>query len=226
MNNSKTIKIAPSVASGPLTNLRETILELDLAGSSMIHFDIEDGSFVPVMNLGVKVVGELRSLSKLPFDVHLMMVNPEWLIPDLARMGADQVSVHFEACPYPRRTLRLIHDSGMKAGLAFNPKTGIPDLQFCLPYLSFIVILTTEPEIPDCPFLPAVLNKIIEGKNRPELGKISWVADGGISAENADLVTKAGADMLVVGRGIFQGGNISDNILEINNLVNSPRKKK
>ncbi len=192
----------------------------------MIHFDIEDGNFVPVMNLGVKVIGELRALTELPFDVHLMMINPEWLIPDLARMGANLVSVHFEACPYPRRTLRLIHDSGMKAGLAFNPKTGIPDLQFCLPYLSFIVILTTEPEIPDCPFLPSVLHKITEGKNRPELGKITWVADGGISVENAALVAKAGADMLVVGRGIFQGGNISDNILEINNTINSPLKKK
>ncbi len=192
----------------------------------MIHFDIEDGNFVPVMNLGVKVIGELRALTELPFDVHLMMINPEWLIPDLARMGANLVSVHFEACPYPRRTLRLIHDSGMKAGLAFNPKTGIPDLQFCLPYLSFIVILTTEPEIPDCPFLPSVLHKITEGKNRPALENITWVADGGISAENADLVAKAGADMLVVGRGIFQGGNISDNILEINNTINSPLKKK
>lgn len=226
MNSSESIKIAPSIASGPLTNLKETILELDRSGSSVIHFDIEDGNFVPVMSLGAKVVGELRDLTNLPFDVHLMMINPEWLIPDLARMGADLVSVHFEACPYPRRTLRLINELGMKAGLAFNPKTGIPDLEYCLPYLSFIVILTTEPEIPDSPFLPSVLNKIIKGKKCPELDNITWVADGGISTENAVLAAQAGADMLVVGRGIFNSRNISDNILEINNAVSSSLKEK
>ena len=113
----------------------------------------------------------------------------------------------------------------MKAGLAFNPKTQIPDLAFCLPYLSFIVILTTEPEIPDSPFLPAVLEKIKEGKTRPEFGNIEWIADGGISAENTELVAKAGADMLVVGRGIFKEGAISDNILEIISAVGFPKDK-
>ena len=188
MNKSSQIKIAPSIASGPLTNLKTTISELEKAGATHIHFDIEDGSFVPVMNIGVKVIGELRPLSRLPFDVHLMMVNPEWLIPDLARMGADLVSVHYETCPYPRRTLRLITEHGMEAGLAFNPSTQIPNLEFCLPYLSFILVLTTEPEIGDCPFLPSVLKKLVDGKSRPEFDKISWVADGGISAKNAGEV--------------------------------------
>ena len=221
MNKSSQIKIAPSIASGPLTNLKATISELEKAGATHIHFDIEDGSFVPVMNIGVKVIGELRPLSRLPFDVHLMMVNPEWLIPDLARMGADLVSVHYEACPYPRRTLRLITEHGMSAGLAFNPTTPIPDLNFCLPYLSFIVILTTEPEIGDCPFLPATLEKINEGKSRPEFKEISWVADGGISVDNAKQVAEAGADMMVIGRGIFKEGKISNNIQDIKNAVNS-----
>ena len=213
------IKIAPSIASGPLTNLKSTLNELVKAGATHIHFDIEDGSFVPVINLGVKVIGELRPLTKLPFDVHLMMVNPEWLIPDLARMGADQVSVHYEACSYPRRTLRLITEHGMSAGLAFNPSTQIPDLRFCLPYLSFIVILTTEPELGDCPFLPSTLEKIIEGKSRPEFKEIRWVADGGISAENAKQAVDSGAEMLVIGRGIFKDGKISDNIHAIQRAI-------
>lgn len=209
------IKIAPSIASGPLTDLKTTLQDLELAGSSVIHFDIEDGSFVPVMNIGLKVIQELRPLSKLPFDVHLMMVNPEWLIPKLADVGANMVSVHYEACPYPRRTLRLTAKHGMQAGLAFNPATQIPDLEFCLPYLSYVVILTTEPEAGDCPFLPSILNKMRNGKTRNGLEKVIWVADGGISAENAGEVVDAGADMLVVGRGIFKGGRLSDNILEI-----------
>jgi ribulose-phosphate 3-epimerase len=215
------IKIAPSIASGPLISLEKTIHDLETAGSSIIHFDIEDGSFVPVMNLGVKVIGELRPLTKLPFDVHLMMVNPEWLIPELGVMGADMVSVHYEACPYPRRTLRLITEHGMQAGLAFNPSTQIPDLEFCLPYLSFIVILTTEPEEDDCPYLPSVLNKIIKGKSHPELKELTWIADGDISSKNAKEVVNAGADVLVVGRGIFKEGEILKNILDIKSAIAS-----
>lgn len=221
MSEPTAIKIAPSIASGPLTCLEKTIHDLEGAGSSIIHFDIEDGSFVPVMNLGVKVIGELRPLTKLPFDVHLMMVDPEWLIPELADMGADMVSVHFEACPYPRRTLRLIVEQGMQAGLAFNPATPIPDLEFCLPYLSFIVILTTEPEERECPFLPSVLDKIIEAKTCPEMKKLIWIADGDISAKNAKEVVDAGVDVLVVGRGIFKDGEILENLLDIKAAIAS-----
>ena len=215
MSKTHKIEIAPSIASGPLVNLQETILELERAGASMLHFDIEDGSFVPEMNIGIKVIGELRPLSNLPFDVHLMVNNPEWLIPELALMGADQVSVHYEACPYPRRILRLIVDAGMRAGLAFNPKTPIPDLEYCLPYLSFVVVLTTEPEHEDCPFLPDVLRKITDGKRQPELDGVSWVADGDISAENVSRAVAAGADRLVIGRGIFRDGRMSENMAEI-----------
>lgn len=221
MIRSNDIKIAPSVASGPLINLKETVLELDQAGASVIHFDIEDGNFVPVMNIGLKVIKELRPFSELPFDVHLMVKDPEWMIPELASMGADHVSVHFEACPYPRRTLRLISNAGMEAGLAFNPKTAIPDLTFCLPYLSFVVILTTEPEHEDCPILLNVLRKISEGKRQPGLEGVTWVADGGISSENVQKVVEAGADQLVIGRGIYKNGSIKQNMDEIRQLITS-----
>ena len=221
MTESTNIKIAPSIASGPLTCLEKTIHDLESAGSSIIHFDIEDGNFVPVMNLGIKVIGELRPLTKLPFDVHLMMVDPEWLIPELAAMGANSVSVHFEACPYPRRTLRLIAEHGLQAGLAFNPSTSIPDLEFCLPYLSYIVILTTEPEEKDCPFLPSVVDKIIKGKQNPILSQLIWVVDGAISSINAKEVVSAGADVLVVGRGVFKDGRIPENIFDIKRAITS-----
>lgn len=209
------VKIAPSIASGPLTNLEATLHELELAGADLIHFDIEDGSFVPVMNLGVKIVKELRPLTKLPFDVHLMMVNPEWLIPELAGMGADRVSVHYEACPYPRRTLGLIAQAGMRAGLAFNPATPIPPLDFCLPDLAFVVVLSTEPEAGDCPFLPAALTKVTEGKRQPGLEKLEWVLDGGITAGNVKKAVDAGAETVVVGRGVFGSGQYRENMLKI-----------
>jgi ribulose-phosphate 3-epimerase len=206
------IKIAPSIASGPLTNLQLTIRELEMAGADSIHIDIEDGSFVPVMTLGVKIIKELRPLTKLPLDVHLMMVNPEWLIPELARMGVDRLSVHEEACPYPRRTLRMITEYGMTAGLAFNPKTPLPPLGFCLPYLSFVVVLSTEPEMGDCPYLPSTLDKVSEGRAQPELRNVEWVVDGGITIHTLPDVIEAGASVAVIGRGVFENGTIHENI--------------
>jgi ribulose-phosphate 3-epimerase len=206
------IKIAPSLASAPLVDLKGTVHELEHAGSDLLHFDVEDGYFVPLMTLGVKIVQELRPLTKLPFDVHLMMVNPEWLIPELARMGADRVSVHCEACPYPRRTLRMISELGMQAGLAFNPATLIPPLDFCLPYLTYVVVLSTEPEAGDCLFLPSVLSKVVEVKNRRGMENIEWVVDGGIKPENIQMVAEAGVEIVVAGRSIFSAGIIEKNI--------------
>ncbi|MFN2282716.1 MAG: ribulose-phosphate 3-epimerase, partial [Anaerolineales bacterium] len=97
------LKISPSLASVSPLDLREALAELERAQVDYLHFDIEDGVFVPLMTLGTKLISDLRPLSKLPFDVHLMMVDPEWIIPELLEMGADRISVHYEACRYPRR---------------------------------------------------------------------------------------------------------------------------
>jgi ribulose-phosphate 3-epimerase len=206
------MRISASLASAPLQHLESTVRELEAAGVDFLHFDIEDGSFVPVMNLGTKFIGDLRSLTGLPFDVHLMMVNPEWLVEDLARMGAQRISVHYEACAYPRRVLRRITELGLSAGLAFNPAAPLPDLRYLAPHLSFIVILTTEPEIPDSPYLPEVLEKLRQGKAAPGGSDLEWVADGGITSENLAEVAAAGADTVVVGRGVFADGRIEDNV--------------
>ena len=214
------VKVAPSISSGPLVHLQETIQVLETAGADYIHFDIEDGCFVPAMNLGVKVIRELRALAALPFDVHLMMVNPEWLLPQLAEYGANRVSVHYEACEYPRRTLGLIARHNMQAGLAFNPKTPLPPLQQYLPYLSFVVILTTEPEASDCTYLPAVLQKVRDGKAQPGLEKVEWVVDGGITSQNAREAVLAGADVLVSGRGVFGSGELAHNIRQLKVAAN------
>lgn len=206
------IRISPSIAAAPMNHLGQVILDLERAGADMIHFDVEDGSFVPVMTLGTRIIRELRPLTRLPFDVHLMMLNPEWILPDLVAGGANRISVHYEACLYPRRVLRQITSLGVEAGLAFNPATPLPDLTYLLPYLSFMVILTTEPEIPDCPFLPDVLKKVQQGRQIKELETIEWVVDGGVSAENISAITKAGAGTVVVGRTAFQNGTIAKNL--------------
>lgn len=214
------IKISPSLAAASQLNLTKTIEDLTAAGADYIHFDIEDGSFVPLMTLGTRMVGDLRPLSNLPFDVHLMMLEPEWLIPELIQAGADRISVHYEACPYPRRVLRQIVEGGAAAGLAFNPATPIPDLSYLEPYLSFLVILTTEPEGPDCPYLSEVLEKVRKGKTDSYLGGMEWVVDGGVGPGNIKEVVRAGADTVVVGRAAFVNGKIQENLSQLREKAN------
>ncbi len=205
-------RIASSLAAAPMDRLGDVIRTLDEAAADLIHFDIEDGSFVPVMTLGTKLIADLRPLTRRPFDVHLMMVQPEWIIPQLIRDGADRISVHWEACPYPRRTLRMIAEAGALAGLAFNPATPMPELSVFLPHLSFVVVLTTEPELPDPVFLPQALEKVRRGKEGPGLEGVEWVADGGLSPENLRQAVEAGAETLVVGRSVFREGRIVENL--------------
>jgi ribulose-phosphate 3-epimerase len=206
------IQIAPSLASAPLVHLATVIRDLEAAGASIIHFDIEDGTFVPMMTLGTRIIGELRPLTRLPFDVHLMMRSPEWIIPEVVALGANWVSVHHEACPYPHRTLRLIRQRGARAGLAFNPKTPLPDLRYLYRYLDFVLILTTEPEYPDADFLPEVLSKVRDGRRMHGGRNLDWAVDGGITAENVGQAIRAGANVIVCGRSVFRDGAIAQNM--------------
>jgi ribulose-phosphate 3-epimerase len=206
------IQIAPSMASAPFLHLADVIQDLEAAGADVIHFDIEDGTFVPMMTLGTRILGELRPLTRLPFDVHLMVRSPEWIIPEVISAGANWVSVHYEACPYPHRTLRLIRRLGARAGLAFNPKTPLPDLRYLRRYLDFVLILTTEPEYPDADFLPDVLHKVSEGQSMLGRQSIDWAVDGGITPENVGAVVRAGANVIVAGRSVFRNGAVAENL--------------
>jgi ribulose-phosphate 3-epimerase len=208
-------KISPSLASVPLINLKESLADLESAGVDYLHFDLEDGVFVPVMTLGTKLISDLRPLTKLPFDVHLMVQDPEWLIPQVIALGADRVAIHYEACLYPRRVLRQISELGAAPGLAFNPATPLPDLSYLAPYLEFIIILTTEPEGPDCPYLPGVLEKLKDKSGNPFLESLEWVVDGGVDVDNIEEVLNAGGDTVVVGRYAFKDGKITHNINQL-----------
>jgi ribulose-phosphate 3-epimerase len=215
------IKIAASLAAAPLTDLAAVLRDLEEGGADMIHFDVEDGSFVPAMTLGTKIIQDLRPLTKLPFDVHLMMTNPEWIIPEIARYGANRVSVHAEGCQYPRRVLGLIDQYHMQAGLAFNPGTAIPPLEFCRPYLSFVLVLATEPETMRCDFLSSVIVKVAAGKKQEGLSSVEWAVDGGITAENVKQVVGAGAEIIVSGRGVFEKGRVRENLQKLKAAIKS-----
>jgi ribulose-phosphate 3-epimerase len=165
------------------------------------------------------MIKDLRPLTVLPFDVHLMMNSPEWLIPELKEMGADMISVHYEACPYPRRTLGIIHQAGMLAGLAFNPATPLPPLKQYLPFLSFVLILTTEPETRSATYLPSVLDKVIDGKKQSGLENVKWEVDGGFVLDNILDAKHAGADIVVAGRGVFADNQIQLNLKQLRSAL-------
>lgn len=196
-------------------HLAQVVADLEEAGVGMLHFDLEDGHFVPaVMTLGTRLIGELRPLTDLHFDVHLMVSEPEVMIPVVAELGCNSIAAHYEACPYPRRTLRQIRALGLQAGLAFNPRTPLPELDYLASLLDYVVILTTEPELPDWPFIPEALESVraaaaFAQQRHPEL---SITADGGFDAENIHLAVEAGANVIVAGRGTFAGGRIGENV--------------
>ncbi len=204
-----TPRIAVSLAAAPMAHLAQTVRELESAGAATLHFDVEDGSFIPMLTLGTRIIGELRPLTRLPFDVHLAMHNPECILPQLKALGADWVSVHWEACPYPHRTLGLIRALGLRAGLAFNPATPLPDLHYLRSSLDFLLILTNEPEYPHAAFLPEVLDKLRQGRQMLPGADLDWVVDGGITPDNAASAVAAGATILVCGRAVFRDGTIA-----------------
>ena len=213
------VKLAASISAASFLNIQETISTIENAGIDIIHFDIEDGSFTPQLNLGIKIISDVRKICTLPFDVHLMVNNPEWLISPLAEYGVNMISVHYEACPYPRRTLRKIQDFGIQAGLAFNPISTIPHIKTLMPYLNFILVLSTEPEDGQQNYIPEVLEKIRLGKEQEGAREIIWEIDGGINKENLEEVIKAGADIIVSGRAIFEQGEIRTNIEEFKRTI-------
>lgn len=213
----KRIRIAASLAAAPFDHLKETIRVLEDVGVDMIHFDIEDGIFVPMITLGTAIIRGLRPFTQLPFDVHLMMQNPDWLIKELADDGANIITVHAEACAYPKRTLNLIKQTGCKAGLALNPFTSLPNLDYLLSSLDVLMILTTEPEYPNAKLLLPVLDKIKDAHNKwPDL---EIEVDGGINFNNIANVITTGATILVSGRSIFEDNQIFNNVTKLQRII-------
>jgi len=206
MENKPQVKLAPSILSADFSRLGEQIAEAAEAGTDYIHIDVMDGHFVPSITIGAPVVAAIRSWTKLPLDVHLMIEAPEHQINQFADAGADIITVHIEACPHIHLIVKAIKELGVKAGVALNPGTPIDTLNEILPSLDLVLVMTVNPGSGGQTFIESTVDKI--ARLRAELDRKSLVTelevDGGINAEVAPRVVRAGARVLVAGAAVFK----------------------
>jgi ribulose-phosphate 3-epimerase len=203
MNSS--VRIAPSILSADLGRLADEIKDAEAAGADWIHVDVMDGRFVPNITLGPIVVGAARRATKLPLDVHLMIVEPERYVDAFAEAGADGISVQVEASVHLQRTLAHIRSLGKRAGAVLNPSTPETTLEYVLEDLDVILAMTVNPGFGGQSFLPSVLPKIVALRRMIDRAglPIDLEVDGGISPETARRVVEAGARVLVAGNAVF-----------------------
>ncbi len=203
---SRQIQIAPSILSADFSRLGEEIRAVEAAGADMIHVDVMDGHFVPNITIGPLIVEAARRSTKLPLDVHLMITNPELYIADFARAGADCITVHVETAFHLNRLVQSIREhAGVKASVSLNPATSLSTLDYILPGIDRVLIMSVNPGFGGQAFIPSCLNKIEELRNLISgLGLRTEIeVDGGVKPENAASICNAGADILVAGSAVF-----------------------
>lgn len=200
------IKLAPSILSADFARLGEQIAEVTRAGADYIHVDVMDGHFVPNITIGAPVVASIRPVTSLPLDVHLMIEHPERYISEFVKSGADIITVHVEACPHLQRTIRLIKELGVKAGVSLNPPTPLSAVEEFIPHVDLVLIMSVNPGFGGQSFIPATLPRIANMRKILDDRKLSTEleVDGGITADNAPDIVKAGANVLVAGNSIFR----------------------
>lgn len=206
------IKIAPSILSADFADLKNEIIKLDEAKADMIHLDVMDGNFVPNLTFGPCVIKSIRPYTKLMFDAHLMVDNPDKMLEWFALAGADIITVHAEVCPHLDKTLNAIHKLGVKAGVALNPSTSESVLEYVLDKLDLILVMTVNPGFGGQQFMENQLEKIAKVKKMISGRDIILSVDGGINPMTASEAISAGADMLVAGSAIFSGNDYAKNI--------------
>lgn len=200
------IRIAPSILAADFAKIGEEIKEVEQGGADWIHVDVMDGHFVPNITIGPLIVEAIRPHTSLPLDVHLMIENPDRYIPAFAKAGADLISVHAETCPHLHRTLHLIKEQGVRAGVVLNPATSLVTIEHVLNDLDLVLLMTVNPGFGGQQFIASTLPKIKALRNMvTDLGlkHIDIEVDGGVNKETAKLVIEAGANVLVAGNAVF-----------------------
>jgi len=200
------VKIAPSILSADFARLGDEIKAVEAAGADIIHVDVMDGHFVPNITIGPLVVEAARRATKLPLDVHLMITNPELYVADFAKAGADYLVVHVETGYHLHRLVQSIREfKNVKAGVSLNPATPLSALDYILPDLDLVLIMSVNPGFGGQAFIPSALDKIARLRKRiDELGLAAEIeVDGGVKPGNAAGIIAAGADILVAGSAVF-----------------------
>lgn len=203
-------KLAPSILSANFGSLLEDVKKVEKGGADLLHIDVMDGHFVPNITIGPLILDSLKDKTHIPFDVHLMIENPDKYIASFAKSGADIITVHAEASNHIHRTIQNIKSHGIQAGVSLNPGTSLSAVEYILDEVDMILIMSVNPGFGGQKFIPSALDKIknlkriIDDKGLD----VEIEVDGGIKLENARQVVDAGADILVAGSAVFNSGDI------------------
>ncbi|MFA5536215.1 MAG: ribulose-phosphate 3-epimerase [Bacillota bacterium] len=215
------ISFAPSLLSADFSRLGSEIKQVEVPGVEFLHLDIMDGNFVPNITFGPDVVKSLRPLTKIKFDAHLMINKPENFITAFAEAGVDYITVHAEGNHHLHRLLTDIREHGVKAAVALNPSTPLSAIDWVLPELDMVLLMSVNPGFGGQKFIPGILTKIKQLKQMIDSRglAIPIQVDGGINTETAPLAVKAGAQILVAGSAIFGQGDIKQAVNELRQSI-------
>lgn len=212
--------IAPSILASDFANLQQEAEMLDKSSADWFHIDVMDGVFVPNISFGMPIIKAIRKFSKKPFDVHLMIVNPDNYISDFKNAGADILTVHYEACTHLHRTLQAIKKEGMKAGVAINPHTNVNTLEDTINDIDVVLVMSVNPGFGGQSFIENTYEKVKQLKQLiTKKGANTLIEiDGGVTNANAKKLLDCGADALVAGSFVFSSENPINTIAELKNL--------
>lgn len=215
-------KIAPSILSADFSRLGEETLLVENSGADLIHIDVMDGHFVPNITIGPAIVSSLRKVTDLPFDVHLMIENPEKFIEAFAAAGSDMITVHVEAADHLHRTVALIKERGIKAGVSLNPATPLSMIEQVIEDVDMLLLMTVNPGFGGQKFIENMLPKI--KKARDVINSIApgvlLEVDGGVTLDNIKTIAEAGTDIFVAGSSVFGSADYRETIVKMKEIIN------
>ena len=216
-------EIIPSILSADFARLAVDIARVEQTGIRMLHIDVMDGHFVPNLTLGPPVLKSIRKVTKLTLDVHLMIEDPDKFAPLFIEAGADQISIHQEACRHLDRTIRMIQSEGARAGVVLNPATPIHTLDDVLEIVDYVLIMSVNPGFEAQKFIPNALNKIRAlDMRRKALGlQLPIEIDGGINLENLGSAIRAGCDWVVAGSSVFHSDDPAATVTRMQQIAKS-----